>query len=399
MFRPDPPIHVGEQYVVHASVFNPTVAQLQQAGAIYPAWVKNHYLQLPDDLSPRIIELGQRITRDDETPYEIATTITKYLRATITYSITVDPPPDGTDPLVWFLFDYRKGFCNYYATAEVILLRSLGVPARMVVGFAQGEYEPPDKYTVIEKDAHAWPEVYFPGIGWVEFEPTAGQPALDRLPGDAIPNEQSPFPTPDNTGLHNGGRPNIPEEGTGINSGSGAPPNSLLRLMLFFGLLIVVIAGVVAAYTTGLMDKIPWRMRRVFLKPVPILLTEAYGGLAITPPGWLMHWVYIVGLKPIERTFRVVFQSLHWLGVKTSPAQTPAEAAAVLTAYLPEVAEEISSLLQEYQRALYSRKHDNIIIARNAGKLIRRQALRIAFRRRMTAFRTVILRFIPGKPR
>ena len=399
MFRADPPILVGEQYVVHANIYNPTVAELQQAGVIYPAWVRDHYLQLPVNLSPQITELSRRIITRAETPYEKATAITNYLRAAITYSATVDPPPDGIDPLVWFLFDYREGFCNYYATAEVILLRSVGVPARMVVGFAQGEYEPPDKYIVLEKDAHAWPEVYFPGIGWVEFEPTSSQSVLTRLPGDTTPTEHPHNVTPDNTGQDNSGRSSITVEDTGEGSGSGAAPNSLLRLTIFFGLLVVIMFGVVAAYTTGLLDKIFWRARQKFGKPLPILLTDTYAGLAITPPDWLRHWAYFAGLKPIERTFGMVFQSLRWLGAKPSPAQTPAEAAAALTAYLPEVAEETRSLLREYQHALFSQKHNDLNIARRAGKLIRRQALRTAFRQRMTAFSATFMRTFSRKPK
>ncbi len=398
MFRADPPILVGEQYIVHANLYNPTVAQLQQAGVLYPAWVQDHYLQLPADLSPQVAELVQRITRDAETPYDKAVAVTDYLRAAITYSVTVDTPPNGADPLAWFLFDYQAGFCNYYATAEVILLRSAGVPARMVAGFAQGEYEQPDKYVVREKDAHAWPEVYFPGIGWVEFEPTSGQPALTRLPGDTTLTGQ-PVPTPDDSGQGNAGRPSIPVEEPGTGSGSGGTPNSLQRLMLFFGLFVVIIVGVAAAYTTGLLDKIFWRTRQVSRKPLPILLADTYASLALTPPGWLRRWAHFASLKPIERSFGVVYQSLRWLGAKPSPAQTPAEAAAALTAHLPEVAQETRSLLREYQHALYSQKHIELNTARRAVEVIHRRALRAAFRQRGTQFRAAFLRMFSRKPK
>jgi len=399
MFRADPPILIGEQYIVHANIFNPTVVQLQNAGTVYPAWVLNHYLQLPPNLSPQVTELARRITSESETPYEKATAITNYLRAAITYSTTIDTPPQGTDPLVWFLFNVRAGFCNYYATAEVILLRSVGVPARMVVGFAQGAFEPPDKYTVLQKDAHAWPEVYFPGLGWVEFEPTSRQPVLTRLPGDITPTGQPLNVTPDNVGQDNANSSSVPAEDTGTGSGSGASSNSLLRLMLFFVLLVVIMAAVVAAYTSGLLNKIFWRVRQVSSKPLPILMTDTYASLAISPPDWLRHWAYVTGLKPIERSFGVVFQSLHWLGARPSSAQTPAEATALLIEYLPEVADETRSLLREYQHALYSQKHSDLHIARHAGELIRRQALRIVFHQRVTAFRAAFLRILSRKPK
>ena len=398
IFRADPPILVGEQYTVHANIYNPTVIQLQEAGTIYPAWVKGHYLQLPPDLSPQITELTQRISKGAVTPYDIAVAITDYLRANITYSTTVAPPPNGIDPLVWFLFNYRQGFCNYYATAEVIMLRSVGIPARMVVGFAQGKYEPPDRYTVIEKDAHAWPEVYFPGIGWVEFEPTGGQPVLTRLSGNT-PTAETSIPTLDIYAQGHTGQLPIPAEGTGTGSESGAPPNSLLRLMLFFGLLVAMMVGIMAAYTTGLLGKIFQRARQVARKPLPTLLTDTYANLALTPPDWLKRWAYFTGLKPIERSFGVVFQSLRWLGAKPSPAQTPAEAAAELTEYLPELAEEIRSLLREYQHALFSQKHIDFYLARHAVELIRHQSLRIAINQHLDPFRMVFLLMFRRKPK
>lgn len=397
MFQADPPILVGEQYIVHANIYNPTIAQLQHAGTIYPAWVRDHYLRLPGDLSSQITELAQHITMEAETPYEKTTAITDYLRAAITYSGTIDTPPDGADPLVWFLFNSREGFCNYYATAEVILLRSAGVPSRMVVGFAQGNFEPPDKYIILEKDAHAWPEVYFPGIGWVEFEPTSGQPVLTRLPGDITPTEAF-IVSPDNAGQGNVSRPPIPIEDTGAGSRSGTP-NSLLRLMLLFGLLVIITFGFAAANINGMLEKFFLLARQASSKPLPILFTDAYASLAIIPPDWLRRWAYFSSLKPIERSFGVVFQSLRWLGVKTSPAQTPAEAVAALTARLPEVAEETRSLLREYQHALYSQKHNDLNIARHAGELIRRRALHTAFRQGVTAFRMAFSQMFSRKPK
>jgi transglutaminase-like putative cysteine protease len=96
-------------------------------------------------------------------------------------------PATPENTLEWVLFEYKKAYCVYYATSEILMLRSLGIPARMAVGFSQGAgfSEKEDiieddrvarRFLVREKNAHAWPEVYFPGIGWVEFEPTESAP-------------------------------------------------------------------------------------------------------------------------------------------------------------------------------------------------------------------------------
>jgi transglutaminase-like putative cysteine protease len=390
MFRADPPILTGEQYVVHASIYNPTVFQLQQAGAIYPAWVGDHYLQLPSNLSPQITQLARRITRDADTPYDKAIAITNYLRDTITYTTTVNIPQEDTDPLVWFLFDGRKGFCNYYATAEVILLRSLGIPSRMVVGFAEGEYQPPDKYTILEKDAHAWPEVYFPGIGWVEFEPTSSQPVLNRNLGNPTATEE-PFNATQNAGQNAAGQTPTPRQEAGSDSGSRSSANSFLRLMLLFISLVAIIAAVVVAYSSGLLDKILRRTRLTSWKPFPVVISSIFSSLSLNPPTWLLHWAFISSQSPIERYFRIIFQSLRWLGSATSPAQTPAEAAAILTRYLPAGTEEVDTLLREYQNALFSQKHTNLVVAQHSGNMIRRRALSLAFQQRVNSFRHMIL--------
>jgi transglutaminase-like putative cysteine protease len=397
-FSADPPIKVGEQYSVHANVYNPSVLQLQKAGAIYPAWVRNRYLQLPADLSAQIAELAQRITTDAATPYDKATAITDYLRTTITYSTAIEPAPQGTDPLVWFLIDSRTGFCNYYATAEVILLRVVGVPARMAVGFAQGEFQSPDKYIVRERDAHAWPEVYFPGIGWEEFEPTSNQPLLNRPAGDTNQAGQPVAPLENNGQAGSG---NIPPhlEGTNPGSESGRQANPYLSILLLFGLTIILITALVVAYTTGLLDRFMHRTGLSSRHPVPVLLTGVYDYFSIPSPDWLVRWAYSAGLTPIERSFNVVFQSLRWLGHTPTPAQTPAEAAAVLLAQLPEVAEEIRSLTLEYEQALFSQKHTDLMLARYAGRMIRRQALRTAFRQRFAALQASLLHLVAPRPK
>ncbi|MBK8796669.1 MAG: transglutaminase domain-containing protein [Anaerolineales bacterium] len=106
----------------------------------------------------------------------------RYLR-TFPYDLSVPPLPEAvTDVADYFLFDLQRGYCDYYATSFVVLARAAGIPARFVTGFTSGAWNPTEQvWTVTEANAHSWPEVYFPAVGWVPFEPTAGRPELTRL--------------------------------------------------------------------------------------------------------------------------------------------------------------------------------------------------------------------------
>ena len=174
----------GESYQARASLATPTADELRVAGRDYPDWVTQRYLQIPPEITQRTRELALEITRGLDNPYDQAMAITRWLRTNIEYSRVTEAPPEGVEPVDWFLFDYQVGFCNYYASAEVILLRSLGIPARLAAGYARGEFDSASGiYIVRGEHSHAWPEVYFPGVGWVEFEPTVSQPDLVRPEG------------------------------------------------------------------------------------------------------------------------------------------------------------------------------------------------------------------------
>ena len=177
-------LYEGETYRVRSSIAAPSEYQLRNASQEYPEWVADRYLQVPENITGRTLELAEQITDEFDTAYDRALAITGWLRTNIEYSRETEGPPPEVEPIDWFLFEYQIGFCNYYASAEVIMLRSLGIPARLAAGYASGTYNPTDGiYEVYGEDAHAWPEVYFPGIGWVEFEPTVSQPVLERPEG------------------------------------------------------------------------------------------------------------------------------------------------------------------------------------------------------------------------
>jgi transglutaminase-like putative cysteine protease len=163
------------------------------------------YLELPEDLPPRVRSLAAQLTAGEATLFAKATAIERYLR-TFPYDLTVPSPPEPVQDVTdYFLFDLQRGYCDYYATAFVVLARAVGIPARFVTGFTSGSWNPDQQaWTVTEADAHSWPEVYFPQVGWIPFEPTAGRPELVRIgrvgggavEPAALPPVQPPPPSP-----------------------------------------------------------------------------------------------------------------------------------------------------------------------------------------------------------
>jgi transglutaminase-like putative cysteine protease len=147
------------------------VPRLRAASTDYPQDIRGTYLQLPK-LDPRIAELARQITERAQTPFDKTITLENYLRSHYAYNLNLTGKP-GDDPLAHFLFETRSGHCEYFASAMAIMLRTLGIPTREVNGFLPGEYNDlGEDYIVRASDAHSWVEVYFPGTGWMTFDPT-----------------------------------------------------------------------------------------------------------------------------------------------------------------------------------------------------------------------------------
>ncbi len=356
-----PALQGGEAYQVDAVLISPNREQLEQAGTVYPAWVTQSYLQLPKDFSPRIQELAQEITKDAKTPYEKAQAITNYLRQNIKYSATIADPPRNQDKLEWILFDYKQGYCVYYATADALMLRSVGVPARMAVGFAQGEGGG-NHYTVRRKDAHAWPEVYFPGIGWVEFEPTAGQAPLDRpLPPQDSTNAGGPVNNPlGNDGQNFAGRT---QEQEGLTPGASPMPTALSHYYLLASLAMALALIVFLSRRFSLHER------------VPVLLRASFERSGIEVPIWIVNWGNWVKLSPIEKAFESINFGLRQLDQAVPVHVTPRERAAKLTRLLPARTNQIKILLDEHQTSLYTSRIGDVTQARRAAFDIRKQVI------------------------
>jgi len=148
----------------------------------YSPRVMRRYLQLPQ-MDPRVSELAREITRNAPTAFDKADAIETYLRTRFGYTLEL-PNPQPADPLANFLFERKEGHCEYFASAMTLMLRTLGIPARLVNGFLPGEYnDVGEDYIVRASDAHSWVEVFFGEYGWIPFDPT---PPADAREGGLL---------------------------------------------------------------------------------------------------------------------------------------------------------------------------------------------------------------------
>jgi transglutaminase-like putative cysteine protease len=167
------------KYQVISEATRVTANDLASASIDYSPEIRAMYLQLPDSLPDRVRILSQRLVAGQNDPYHKALAIQTYLRENFKYDTDVQASPAKRDVVDYFLFDLQAGFCSHYASAMAVMLRTVGVPARVVSGYAMGSYDQQKgAFRVVESAAHAWVEVYFPGYGWVEFEPTAARAAI-----------------------------------------------------------------------------------------------------------------------------------------------------------------------------------------------------------------------------
>ena len=180
----------NQRYTVQAYVPTVTGQDLEAVPPEYDDWVRDTYTALPEDLPPSITRLAAAITAGEETQYSKAVALRDYLR-TFEYSQDIPAPPPGRDGLTHFLFGLQSGYSEYFGSAHTVLMRSVGIPARLVVGYLPGDYDAEaGVFVVRESDAHAWSEAYFPGYGWIPFEATPSEDA--RAPGGPTDAEAAP---------------------------------------------------------------------------------------------------------------------------------------------------------------------------------------------------------------
>lgn len=324
-------LEANDSYVVVSAQTMITERALEEAGTEYPESIRETYLQLPENFSQRVAAEAQTIAAGQPNVYAKARAIETFLRS-YTYNDNIEAPPPDRDPVEYFLYDIREGYCDYYATSMVVMLRSLGIPARAVSGYAEGRYDEESRlYYITERDAHTWVEVYFPGYGWIEFEPTAGETQLNRptgdegsetplMPEDLDPSAQQPFnedPLLDEQLPQDPAAP-LPDDGTFTLDDAA----QAARQWWFWALVTPIVLGL------GL-----WFIYR----------TQVRGPSGFDPE-----------LPPIfyERLQRWADR----LGINGPLSHTPYEQAQHLSRALPEGRAPITSITEQYVRYRFSRR-------------------------------------------
>jgi len=159
-------------YEADSDIATPSPEQLRVAGDYLPRF-SMAYLQLPG-LDPRIPQLAAQVTNSASNSYDKAVAVERYLKTHYGYTLQLPRSPVA-DPLANFLFERKQGHCEYFASSMAVMLRTLRIPARVVNGFRSDEFNDlTDNYVVRARNAHSWVEAYFPGYGWVTFDPTPG---------------------------------------------------------------------------------------------------------------------------------------------------------------------------------------------------------------------------------
>ena len=343
-------------YRVLASTSTATEADLHGAGDAYPEWVMQRYLSLPETITPRTVSLTQSITAASESPYDQARAIEQYLRATIVYDETVEEPPDGADIVDYLLFERERGYCEYSASAMTVMLRSIGIPARVAVGFYPGDYDQGQAgYLYLHNNAHAWTEVFFPGYGWIPFEPTSSRPLIDsgtKAEPDETLREPSPIAELE-----------TPEPGTPVAEASPDFPVDDEA-----GIAPPQITPESASAETG------WG----FWAAIGL---AGLGAMSLV--GWMLWTLPLRGMSPSNSLYARLRRVGAWLGVSTSPTATPREYGQAFTERVPQAHNQINRIVQMYELDQFGPDRADarwVSVAEDAWKSLKRQLPRWFFR-------------------
>lgn len=367
VIRPLTVLKEGDTYSVTSSIVNLPASQLRQLPADYPAWVTRTNLQIPPEISADVRNLAVQIINQAgaQNNYDRAKAIEQWLRNNITYDETPEPPPANQEMVQWVLFRSRQGYCTYYASAMIMMLRSIGIPSRMAAGFSQGFYDPQQgSYVVRERDAHTWVEVYFPTIGWVEFEPTSAQETLERpdqLESQASP---TPFPSPSPTVTPSPTPTATPTLEPSATSAVNPPIEATKPLDVVTQ--TATIPPTVQPTLTPTPSptppptnplsflEIPPATQNVLFNLLWIALLIAVISIVLVTLVWWIDYRGLDRLGPIGRAYARTQIYGRWTGVPLSEANTPLERGRKLARSVPEGSRPIMDITDNYITERYA---------------------------------------------
>ena len=335
----------NDSYTMGAYVSNAGEDELRAAGENYGGFIEDHYLQLPDELPQRVRDLSAELTQGARTPIQKALVIQDYLRGgEFDYSKRVEAPRSNEDAVDRFLFETKKGYSDYFASAMAVLLRSAGVPARMAAGYAQGaEDQETGRLMVKGSDSHGWTQVYFPGHGWIDFEPTPRWEAPDFAPSQDL--DFGAFELPE---LEEDFIINLPYE--------CYFPEIFDSFVMYTEMcrpdgVVLGPAAIGASDTTG------WRLSSLVV-PAAAAVIVALGVL-----GAAVWFVWTKGLGNsghAERVYTRMSRLGTLAGIRRRGTHTPTEYALALGNAIPDVATEASTVALAFSAGRYGGKDLNV---------------------------------------
>jgi transglutaminase-like putative cysteine protease len=341
---PQQPLVRNSLLMVDSAVFVGRDVDLRTVNSPPPADVTAEYLALPSTVPQRVIDLGQHLAVG-QTVYDRVAAVTEYLRKGYEYKSQITPVPLGKDPVDWFLFDSKQGFCNYFASAEVVLLRAAGIPSRLAVGYSQGE-PTADGFQVRVNNGHAWPEVYFNGVGWVPFEPTASEPDTPYSSADTSGQDQK---KPENQKSQQNIQP-PPSNGPQPNAEGEKDRNDkpVIRWILPLILLIATLlcgAGIWLGFRKNIWKKPP-RITRLIMKWLSALHWRV--------PDWLARWDWYNSLPEPGKQYVQLARTARIFRMSPGTPLTPYELLDRLAAWIPGNALDLAVFKSGLYTALYS---------------------------------------------
>lgn len=301
------PTRVNLNYTSTGTESFATAGQLREAGGDYPRWIEETYLQLPSTLPERVRALAEALAGNQENAYDKAIAIRNFVVRT-PYNLDIPAPPSDADGVDYFLFDLREGYCDYYASSAVVLLRAAGVPARYVLGYATGRFdEARGIYQVLDLHYHAWAEAYFPEYGWVPFEATP--PNAIEFGGDSV---GPPSPLTEELDLDDLGEILEDEDEEEFFAFDLGPQRGMSPWIVGFLLFLL--------------------------------------GLAVISPAAVWHrWWWRLGrLSRADELYAKMSRLGFLLGMPPRPEQTPSEYAAALADEVPGHSREIGQITRAY---------------------------------------------------